>query len=56
MPSGPSRFLAVVSTTYDIQFPEAIQKSNELVHSTTVVPTLQLLAQPAFKTANREML
>jgi len=38
------------------QYPEAIQKSNELVHSTTIMPTLALLAAPVFQIAEKEMM
>jgi hypothetical protein len=44
------------SSRYDIQFPEATKKSNELLHSTTVMPCLHLLSNPKFKVANAEML
>jgi len=40
-----------------VQFPEVVKKSNELIHGTTIVPTLDLLSKgKTFETANREIL
>jgi len=39
-----------------VAFPEIIKKTNELVHSTVVIPTLQLLGGKRWNEANEEML
>jgi hypothetical protein len=39
-----------------VTFPEIIKKTNELVHSTVVIPTLQLLGGKHWNEANEEML
>lgn len=44
------------SFRYEMQFPECTKKSNEHLHSTTVMPALQLLSGQAWKNANEEIL
>ncbi|MGD0708837.1 MAG: hypothetical protein ABSA51_10325 [Anaerolineaceae bacterium] len=39
-----------------ISYPQIIRKDDQIVHATTVKPTLQLLKDPKFKTANKEFL
>ena len=49
-------FSPFVVSNNSAQFPEATKKTNELIHSQVVMPTLQLLSDPRFKVANDEML
>lgn len=44
------------STQTKFTYPEATVKTNQLLHSTTVMPALQLLSGPSWKDANMEML
>jgi hypothetical protein len=37
-------------------FPQIVKKSNDLLHQSTVLPALKILAHPAFAVANAEML
>lgn len=39
-----------------IAYPQVIRKDDQVIHSTTIMPTLSLLSEPKYKTANDEYL
>ncbi|HEY2589281.1 MAG TPA: hypothetical protein VGI81_26285 [Tepidisphaeraceae bacterium] len=42
-------------TRVDFRFPEAVRTTNNVIHTETVMPALQLLSGPLWKVANEEM-
>jgi len=45
-----------IYSSYEIEHPKAIKKSDEQTHEKTVLPALQILSKARFKNANQELL
>lgn len=48
-----SREMKVIKT---IAYPQVIRKDDQVIHATIIMPTLSLLSEPKYKTANQEFL